>query len=79
MGEALTSRAKQFAAINRVWGIVSGQWLDAKRRPVTGDPATWVKLRYRFANNQQITLGKGDLASLEAAGVKPVWYGDKVA
>jgi hypothetical protein len=70
----LTPRAKRFAGINRVFGIVMSEWLDKDRKQPTGTPETWVKMRFRFSNMQQITLHKDDLDSLRANGVDPVWW-----
>lgn len=73
---SLTSAARRFAAINRSSAIVSGQWLDRDGHPVTGHPNTWVKLRYRFDNGQQVTLGQADRDSLRDAEIEPRWLNE---
>ncbi len=73
----LTKRASKFAEVNRTLSTISGARLDTDRRRVTAGPETWVKLRYRFEDGQQITLDQADMASMAAVGIEPVWIGDR--
>ncbi len=74
---SLTPRAKRFVQINSSHYVVMAAWLDKDRKAPTGPPETWVKMRYRFSNMQQITLNEDDLASLSAANIKPIWWADR--
>lgn len=69
----MTPKAATFAKINRSHLVVSAQWLDAKNRNVTEGPETWVKLRHRFNNGQQLTIRRKDIASMNEAGFEPRW------
>jgi hypothetical protein len=73
----LTPRAKRFVEINATNSVVSAAWLDKDREHPSGPPETWVKMRYQFDNMQQITLHEADLAALDAAGIKPIWWSDR--
>lgn len=73
----LTTGARRLVEINRSHSIISGEWLDRSGSPVTGHPDTWVKLRYRFENGQQVTLTQDDRDCLLDNDIEPRWLNDK--